>query len=224
MKLSPSKIALSLMFTFGLATGVAQAQETGTPAKPAANTEKPAAEEPVTESTQEEGDKKAAEPFTVTIADGKVKFTAPGTWIDLKKKTQFVEVELKVPHVEADESDARLTFSRAGGSVTANVARWQGQFKQPDNVATSERTKSEKMKIADQDTTVVDIMGTFLQSSGGPFSGKPAVEKANYRMLAAIIATENDGQCFVKLIGPKATVDKNAEAFMKMVKSMQIVQ
>jgi hypothetical protein len=42
-------------------------------------------------------------------------------------------------------------------------------------------------------------------------------------MLAAIVETEDNGNYFVKFYGPKATVDKNADAFHSMIESLKIV-
>ncbi|MEM7782808.1 MAG: hypothetical protein AAF623_05605 [Planctomycetota bacterium] len=169
---------------------------------------------------QKKEETKTAEPFDVTVCDGKLSFKADGNWKMVPPKSRILEAELKIPRTGDDEADGRLTIMGAGGSVEANIQRWQMQFKQPDGSATSEKTKVVKEEVDDQEVNFVDITGTFLDSPGGPFSGRPKVEREDYRMLAAIIATKSNGQYFLKLYGPKATIDKNAKEFKEMVKSM----
>ena len=56
---------------------------------------------------------------------------------------------------------------------------------------------------------------------GGPFG--PKTERENYRMLGAIIETANDGRYFVKLYGPRKTIDKQAAQFKKMIQGVKVV-
>ena len=110
------------------------------------------------------------------------------------------------------------TYTGAGGSVENNVSRWIGQF---DGV-TKEKAKRQETKIAGQKVYLVDISGTYKDSPGGPFAGAKPIPRENYRMLGAIITTEKNGNYFLKFYGPKATVDKNEEAFTKMVDSLKV--
>ena len=185
-----------------------------------------------TATAQESSDDKAAdespaatqksEPFAVKVADGNIVFSASGPWKSVPPRSRMLEAEIKIPKVGDDPADGRLTIMGAGGSIEANIERWKGQFSQPDGSDTTDKTKVEVKTIADQKVNMVDIVGTYLDSPGGPMAGGPKVERPNYRMLAAIIETENYGNYFVKLYGPKATIDKNAEAFKKMIKSLKI--
>ncbi len=136
----------------------------------------------------------------------------------------MLEAEIKVPKVGDDPQDGRLTIMGAGGTITANIDRWKGQFIQPDGSDTSAKTKVDKKSIAEQKVHIVDIVGTFQDSPGGPFAGGQKIEREDYRMLAAIIETEKYGNYFVKLYGPKNTIDQNAAAFKAMIESLQIAE
>jgi len=166
----------------------------------------------------------APDPIVVKVADDSIHFRATGTWKSVAPRSRMLAAELQIPRVGEDEADGRLTIMGAGGSIDANIERWQGQFIQSDGSETSEKTKVEKKELGGQKVTIVDITGTFLDSDGGPFSGKPKIERENYRMLAAIIQTANDGNYFVKLYGPKATIDKNAEHFKAMIESVKVAE
>lgn len=161
-------------------------------------------------------------PLTVLVADDSIKFTATGNWKSVPPRSRMLDAELKIPKVEGDEADGRLTIMGAGGSIEANIVRWQGQFTQPDGSDTAGKTKLKTMEIDGQKVNFVDITGTFMDAVGGPFSGKPKVERKNYRMLAAIIQTEANGNYFVKLYGPKPTIDKNEKHFKKMLESLKV--
>ena len=163
-----------------------------------------------------------AEPFAVKVADGNIVFSASGPWQRVQPRSRMLEAEIKIPKIGDDPADGRLTIMGAGGSIEANIERWKGQFSQPDGGDTSDKTKVEVKTIAGQKVNMVDIAGTFLDQPGGPMAGGPKVERPNYRMLAAIIETENYGNYFVKFYGPKPTIDKNADAFKKMIKSLKI--
>lgn len=186
-----------------------------------------------TTAKQEESDSKTAEtddkatkpePIKVSVADDNIRFVATGAWKSVAPRSRMLEAELQIPRVGEDDQDGRLTIMGAGGSIEANIDRWRAQFTQPDGSDTKEKTKVEKKTIAGQTVNIVDITGTFLDAVGGPFSGQPKVERKNYRMLAAIIETQEDGNYFVKLYGPKATIDKNADHFQAMIKSLQVAK
>jgi hypothetical protein len=162
-------------------------------------------------------DKPAGE--KIALADGKLELTAPAAWERKEPSVRIIEHEFAVPAVEGDEEAGRLTIMGAGGSVEANIQRWIGQFEQPDGAATKDRTKTEKLTIDGQTVHMVDITGTY-KDQRGPFA--PAVVREDYRMLAAIIATEKSGQYFVKLYGPKKTIAANEKAFRAFVETLEV--
>jgi gluconolactonase len=162
-----------------------------------------------------------SEPFIVKVAGESLQFTVTGQWENVPPRSGMLEAELKIPSTGDDEQAGRLTIMGAGGTIEKNIDRWKTQFSQPKGGSTD--AKVEEKTLADQKVTLVDIAGTFLDAPGGPFSSQPKIERDNYRMLAAIIETENSGNYFVKLYGPKATIDKNADAFRSMIESLKIV-
>lgn len=225
-------LAFGLIVSLALWTSNLNAQ--GTETKPAQTQEKKSEQEHkgAPEHKGEHKDKdhkgdskaedKAPAPFTFKVADDNIQFTASGTWTNVPPRSRMLERELKITRVGTDTQDGRLTIMGAGGSIEANIMRWQGQFKQPDGSSTAAKTKTEKKTIAGQTVNLVDITGTYIDAPGGPFSGKPKVERQGYRMLAAIIQTEAKGNYFVKLYGPKATIDKNEKHFKSMIESLKI--
>jgi len=154
-----------------------------------------------------------------TIAGGGFSLSAPAGWKRVQPKSGIVETEFEIPS-EGDLAAGRMTVMGAGGTVQANVDRWIGQFVQPDGSATKDKTTTKQMKLAGCTVTLVDIPGTYKDMPGGPFAGGKAVDRPDYRMLAAIIETPEAGNYFLKFYGPSATVAKHADGFRKMVEGL----
>ncbi|WP_460184628.1 hypothetical protein [Thermopirellula anaerolimosa] len=153
------------------------------------------------------------------VLAGKYRVTAPEGWQPRRPAINMIEYEFAVPAVEGDPRDGRVTFMAAGGSVEANIDRWLAQFTQPDGAENRERAKIETVQAAGAEVHLVDISGTYNESSG-PMMGN-AVPRENYRMLGAIIASADGGMpYFIKFYGPAKTVSANADAFRKMIEAM----
>lgn len=156
---------------------------------------------------------KAGETFTV--GEGKVAFTAAGGWKKVMPKSRIVEAEFEVPAAKGDDAPGRLTAMGAGGDVQANIDRWAGQF------AGGPKPQIDKLTVDGAEVHVVSLAGTYKDMPGGPFAGGKTVMRENYRMLGAICITKS-GNYFLKLYGPKGTIDENEKAFRAMVESMDV--
>ncbi|MGB8852088.1 MAG: hypothetical protein WCC69_00795 [Pirellulales bacterium] len=155
-----------------------------------------------------------------TIADDALSLEAPSTWKRVQPKSNMIETEFSIPAVEGDATPGRMTVMGAGGSVQANIDRWYGQFTQPDGSATKDKASTKKLNVSGSAVTLVDVSGTYKDMPGGPFAGGQAVDRPNYRMLAAIVEVPDRGSYFLKFYGPSSTVSANADGFRKMVEGM----
>lgn len=155
-----------------------------------------------------------------TVADGRFSLAAPAAFKRVRPKSMMVETEFSLPPVAGDDNPGRLTVMGAGGTVEANIDRWFGQFSQPDGSVTKDKAAVKKLKVAGCAVTLVDVTGTYKDMPGGPFAGGRAIERPDYRMLAAIIETGGAGNYFLKLYGPAKTVGNSADGFRKMVEGM----
>ncbi len=217
------QLLFAVVISLVLLNGSTMFGQTETKEKQTKESDKQQESEPKKEPS-DTSEEEAPEPILVKLAKDNIHFKASGTWNSVPPKSRMLEAELKIPRVGDDQADGRLTIMGAGGTIDANIVRWQGQFIQPDGSKTSEKTKIEKKEINGQKVNLVDITGTYLDSVGGPFSGQPKVERENYRMLAAIVETTSNGNYFVKLYGPKATIDKNATHFKSMIESLKVAE
>jgi hypothetical protein len=161
----------------------------------------------------------SADDREMVLVDGKLTLTAPESWTKKNPKVRIIDFEYAIAPEGDDEAPGRMTIMGAGGSIDDNINRWIGQFEQPDGSSSKEKTKREETTVAGQKVHMVDISGTY-KDQPGPFA--PAVKREDYRMLAAIVSTESNGQYFVKFYGPKNTVAKNEEAFKKMIAGLKV--
>ena len=155
-----------------------------------------------------------------TIAEEGFSLAAPEGWKRVQPKSSIVETEFSIPSEGDGLQPGRMTVMGAGGSVQANVDRWYGQFAQPDGSDTKSKATAKKVKLAGCDVTIVDINGTYKDAPAGPFAGGKAVDRPDYRMLAAIVETPDRGNYFLKFYGPGKTVAKHADGFRAMVEGL----
>lgn len=147
------------------------------------------------------------------VALDEATFTAPAGWG--RKEVGpggFIDAEYVLPRAEGDDADGRLTISRAGGSLDANIDRWRGQFG-----GKPERDEKSEIEVGGMKVTLVELAGEF-NDQRGPFA--PASKKAGYRMFAAILPI-GDTPYFVKATGPEKTIAAHADALLEFVKSVQ---
>ena len=154
------------------------------------------------------------------IGDGAFEMPVPEGWLRKEPKVRIIEHEFEVPAAEGDEKPGRVTIMGAGGSIDDNIARWAGQFSQPDGSETSDKLKTRKATVAGQDVTFVDIRGTY-EDKAGPFVPGPGVKRDRYCMLAATFPTKKAGNYFIKFYGPENTITAQEANFIKMIEGLQ---
>ena len=149
----------------------------------------------------------------VSLAEGHILLAAPAGWVRQEPRTRIIDAEFSAPAAEGDQADGRITVMAAGGSIQQNLDRWVGQFTQ------TERNQTDKLQIAGREVRRLDLIGTYKDQKS-PFA--PAVMRENYRVLGAIIPTQEHGNYYIKFSGPKATVAKHEPTFQKFLESLQV--
>ena len=146
------------------------------------------------------------------VLAGPVIFTAPQGWVRRPPSSGILVAEFGLPRAEGDPEDGRFTVSSAGGSVQANIARWQSQFKEGPAPST------ERREVEGFPVTTVRFAGTLV---GGPVAGGGG-EKPNSRMWGAVIEVPGlEQKVFLKATGPQKTVDRWEESFGKLLDSLR---
>lgn len=161
-------------------------------------------------------------PVRVTSPAGLV-LTGQKGWVHEKPTSTMRVAQWKLPHAEGDEKDAEVAvfwFQGGGGGVDANIERWVGQLKQPDGKPSKEVMKRETKEIAGFKVHLVDVTGTYSAADMRPGAGGAKVEIEGARLLGAIVEGPG-GPHFVKLLGPKATVDKWEKSFTAFLEGLR---
>lgn len=168
-------------------------------------------------AVEQQADKPAD--ITFKVAEDSLQMTATGTWKKVTPRSSMLEAEFAIPKLGDDDADGRLTIMGSGGGVEGNIARWKGQFvATPDNDP-EETAKVEKIEVNGLTIHIVDISGIYADSMVGPAG--PKTEREGYRMIGAIIETEERGLYFIKFYGPQHTVGENEAHFRKLVESVK---
>jgi hypothetical protein len=100
-----------------------------------------------------------------------------------------------------------------GGTVQANMDRWQGQFKAPGGKPAP--AKVNKTTVHGLPVTTIDVSGEY-SGMGGPTASAAAV--SGYRLLGAILEGPG-GNVFIKFTGPAKTMAANQMKFQQLLDS-----
>lgn len=146
---------------------------------------------------------------SIPVADVTFEFGSP--WIRQQPSSSMRVAQLLYDHEDESLKDIEMAVFLMGGSNRANLDRWIGQF------SPAPESKEETKKLGDREVVFFSATGTYMESSGGPFSGNKT-PRENYTMLAAIIPTP-EGSIFLKLAGPNKSVAAMKDAFMAFAAS-----
>jgi hypothetical protein len=136
----------------------------------------------------------------------------PPEWVKEEPSNNMRLLQVRVPKAAEDTENAELTVIKATGGADANIERWKGQFGGEKSLISKVIEKT----YADVPATIVEFEGTY---SAMNVDGK-SEPKSGYKMLAAVIITDK-GEYYVKMPGPRATVDANKAAFIQAVKTFR---
>lgn len=151
---------------------------------------------------------------TVLVKIGGVEYPVPKSWVEQEPSSQMRVAQFGIPKAEGDKGKIELVvfyFQGGGGSVEDNIKRWVGQFKPLDGEEKVEKVEHATLKI-----TLLDATGTYENK---PFPMAPRGElMKDWRMLAAVVETPDEGPYFFRMVGPKASIEAQRESFVKMLK------
>lgn len=101
-----------------------------------------------------------------------------------------------------------------GGSVQANIDRWEGQFKASGGKPP--QAKVNKINVHGLPVTTIDVSGQY-SGMAGPTATAPVLVN-DYRLLGAIIEGPG-GNVFIKFTGPAKTMAANQPRFQQLLDS-----
>ena len=151
---------------------------------------------------------------------GGIRWTAPTGWkADAPRPMRAATYSISL--VAGDRGVAECVVNYfgpgQGGSVEANIERWQGQVQGPDGKPAPSTV--EKRLVRSVPMVVVDSSGAYT-GLGGPMtaSAKPV---PGYRLLGAIVQGPG-GAVFFKLTGPAKTIAGQEKSFNQLLASIQL--
>ncbi len=135
-------------------------------------------------------------PSTGTVNVSVLGLTArvPATWVSQPPASSMRLAQFRVPGARASE-DAELVvfyFGRGqGGSVEANIARWQSQFTSPDGQPVEPIVQ--RLTVSGMPVTTVELTGSYARGVGMGPQGAPRPDQT---LLVAIVETSKGNLTF----------------------------
>jgi len=144
------------------------------------------------------------------------KAVMPKGWKEEDPENKMRLFQAAVPKVGEDKEDAQLVIFKMSGAGGAEetLKRWQtNQWGGQDSMEERREVKTK----AGAEATLAVFSGTYTAMDFAPDKKEP---RENFMMLGGILPTV-EGTFYIRLIGPRATVEAQREAFESMVKSLE---
>jgi hypothetical protein len=134
----------------------------------------------------------------------------PASWVWQRPSMQFRTLQYSVPQEGTSTNAAELVVSvfleGDGGPLEGNIARWAGQFRTPEGSATPKRSER---TVNGLQVILVELAGDYMAM------GAPGPKK-DFMQLGAIVRAPGRN-VFLRLVGPKETVEKERGAWDALI-------
>jgi hypothetical protein len=147
---------------------------------------------------------------------GKIGYTArvPDSWRAEPPSSSFRLAQFALPGSTGDADCIFFYFGPGqGGSVDANIERWQSQFRSADGGPV--QPTLERITVSKLPVTLVELAGNYSRGIGMGPAGEASPDQI---MRVAIIETPQ-GNLIIQLYGPRDAVGAQRAAFDAMVRS-----
>ena len=140
----------------------------------------------------------------------------PESWRAQSPSSSFRLAQFAVPGSSGDADCVFFYFGPGeGGSVDANIERWQSQFRSADGGQV--KPKVERITVANMPVTLIELAGDYARSVGmGPDGGAAS---PNQIIRVAMVETPQ-GNLIIQLYGQRETVAPQRAAFDAMVRAL----
>lgn len=147
---------------------------------------------------------------------GPAVYEVPSTWQRQQPTNTMRVVQFGVPLAEEDMGKVEFVvfyFQGQGGGVEENLKRWIGMFQDVQG-----KEKKAEKEVSGLKITTLDISGTYKDK---PFPmSQDFTPRKDYRMLAAVVETPDDGPYFFRFVGPKKTIAAQEAAWNHMLETV----
>lgn len=148
-----------------------------------------------------------------------LRWTPPGGWKSSGTTSMRAATYPAMPAAgDREGAECAVYFFGAGqgGSIQANIDRWEAQFKGPAGKPAA--AKVAKLAIHGLAVTTIDVSGEY-SGMGGPAATTPAIVPG-YRLLGAVVEGPG-GNVFLKFTGPAKTIAANQAKFQQLLDSFE---
>ncbi len=151
---------------------------------------------------------------------GPFSLVVPAGWTEKPSTSSMRAAQFQLPAPAGGEAEVVVYYfgETGAGSVQANIDRWVGQFKQPDDKPSSDVAKVEKATYAGQEASVVSVSGRYV---AGAMPGGQPVDKPNQSLIAAIVPSPK-GPYYFRLVGSKDAVAEQEASFRATLASLKL--
>ena len=142
----------------------------------------------------------------------------PASWIDEKPSSGMRLAQFRIPGSDKNSHANLILFffgQGQGGSAQANIARWQSQFSKPEGGAVEPAI--EAMDVNGMPATVVEFRGDYARGAGMGPVGTAAPDQ----ILLASILESPQGNIYIQLHGPAATIAMHRESYMQFIRAIK---
>ncbi len=153
------------------------------------------------------------QPVVQSASNPRLAWTVPSGWTDQGASTMRLATYVFHGTGSTEAQCAVYYFGPGqGGTVEANLERWQGEFK--------DAKPPEMTQLTANGVTIqrISMTGTYMAHVGMMGQGS-STESPNWALLGAIAEGPN-GSVFFKFTGPEAAVKAAGKAFDGMLKSI----
>jgi hypothetical protein len=138
----------------------------------------------------------------------------PASWVSQPPASSMRLAQFRVPGAAGFGDPEFVVFyfgPGQGGSVDANITRWEPQFTAPDGKPVKAIVRH--LTVSRMPVTTVELTGTYARGVGMGPAGAPTPDQT---LLVAIVETPR-GNLTLQLHGPHPTVTANREALWTLV-------
>lgn len=162
---------------------------------------------------------------TAPAAPLELRYAVPADWVAEAARSSLRAAQYRLPHDAGDAEDGELSLMYfgpgTGGTIAANVLRWQGQFSTPaDEPLPAGALVQETFEVRGLRVTFVELAGRYHPPAmmGGGSSDPP---RDGFRMLGALVETPR-GLAVFKALGPDATIAAQRAGFRALLESLAL--
>ncbi len=141
----------------------------------------------------------------------------PATWIEHPARAMGRVANYTVPGRDGGNA-AHIVVSFFGpdgaGPKAANIDRWAQQFRTSDGDPVEPIVK--EIEVAEMAVTLVELAGQYRRTGAAWYTAD--------QLLLGVIVEAPVGPVYIRFFGETATVERNRDAFMAMIRGLRVKQ